>query len=266
LFGTFLHPNLGRKRGSLSNFEEFIAFKSPVDRLIILNDGTRGDEVARTLGLPDARIRFWMHGLDLESCAAAMEADGRAELGLPSNVPLVVSTSRLATWKRVDRILRAAPEILAARSDVLFVLSGDGPDRFVLEELTRDLAIEHAVRFLGALPRDLNLRLIASADVFCALYDYSCVGVALLEALGCGVAAVVADTGATRDFVEDDVNGLVVSPDSTRQTADAITRLVTDSDLRLRLGNEARRRAEERFLTPEQRASLELQTIAELVS
>jgi glycosyltransferase involved in cell wall biosynthesis len=266
LFGTFLYPDLGRRWGSLRNFEEFIAFKSPVDRLIILNDGTRGDEVARTLGLPDARIRFWMHGLDLESCAAAMQADGRAALGLPPNVPLVVSTSRLATWKRVDRILRAAPEILAARSDVLFVFSGDGPERLALEELTRDLGIEHAVRFLGALPRDLNLRLIASADVFCALYDYSCVGVALLEALGCGVAVVVADTGATRDFVEDGVNGLVVSPDSTLQTADAITRLVTDSDLRSRLGKEARRRAEERFLTPEQRASLELQTIAELVS
>jgi glycosyltransferase involved in cell wall biosynthesis len=266
LFGTFLYPNLGQKRDSLMNFEEFIAFKSPVDRLIILNDGTRGDEVARSLRLPDARVRFWMHGLDLDSCAAAMEADGRAELGLPPNVPLVVSTSRLATWKRVDRILCAAPEILAARSDVLFVLSGDGPERPVLEELSRDLAIEHSVRFLGALPRDLNLRLIASADVFCALYDYSSVGVALLEALGCGVAVVAADTGATRDFVEDGVNGLVVSPDSTVQTVDAITRLVTDSALRMRLGNEARRRAEERFLTPEQRASLELQTIAELVS
>jgi glycosyltransferase involved in cell wall biosynthesis len=266
LFGTFLYPDLGRKWVSLRNFEEFIAFKSPVDRLIILNDGTRGDQVARSLGLPDERIRFWMHGLDLESCAAAIEADGRAELGLPPNVPLVVSTSRLATWKRVDRILSAAPEILTARPDVLFVLSGDGPDRLLLEELTRDLAIDHAVRFLGALPRDVNLRLIASADVFCALYDYSSVGVALLEALGCGVAAVVADTGATRDFVEDGANGLVVSPDNTSQTADAITRLVTDPDLRLRLGSEARRRAEESFLTPEERASLELQTIAELVS
>jgi glycosyltransferase involved in cell wall biosynthesis len=266
LFGTFLHPNLGRKGVSLRNFEEFIAFKSPVNRLIILNDGTRGDEVARKLGLPDGRVRFWMHGLDLESCAAAMEADGRAELGLPPNVPLVVSTSRLATWKRVDRILRAAPEILAARSDVLFVLSGDGPDRLMLDELTKDLAIAHAVRFLGALPRDVNLRLIASADVFCALYDYSCVGVALLEALGCGVAAVVADSGATRDFIEDGANGLVVRPDDKFQTANAITRLVDDSDLRLRLGNQARRRAEKTFLTREQRASLELQTITELVA
>jgi glycosyltransferase involved in cell wall biosynthesis len=77
---------------------------------------------------------------------------------------------------------------------------------------------------------------------------------------------VVADTGATRDFVEDGVNGLVVRPDDTRGTTAAILRLVNDRDLRVRLGTEARRRAEERFLTPEERASLELQTIAELAS
>lgn len=266
LFGTFLYPELGRKSSALKNFEEFIAFKSPVDRLVILNDGTRGDEVARALGLPEQRVRFWMHGLDLQKCDAAIESDGRAEFGLPPDAPLIVAASRLVGWKRVDRILRAAPEVLAAQPDALFVLAGDGPDRGPLEELARELGIEHAVRFLGAVPRDSNLRLIAAADVFCALYDYSCVGVALLEALGCGVAAVVADTGATHTFVEDGVNGLVVDPDQTSQTAGAIIRLVNDVDLRSRLGKEARRRAEETFLTPEQRSSLELQTIAELAS
>ena len=261
LFGTFLYPHLSTRRARLGHFDEIVAFKSPVDRLLILNDGTRGDEVARALGVPDSRVRFWMHGLDLESCDAARQADGRTELGLPLNVPLVVSASRLAEWKRVDRLLRAAPAILAARAETLFAISGDGPERQALEALARELSIEHAVRFLGGLPRELNLRLIASADVFCALYDYSCVGVALLEALGCAVSVVVGDTGATRDFVEDGINGLVVDPDNISATANAITRLLNDADLRRRLGDEARRRAKERFLTPEQRASLELETI-----
>jgi glycosyltransferase involved in cell wall biosynthesis len=266
LFGTFLFPHLGSRRERLSHFEEVIAFKSPVDQLLIVNDGTRGDEVARALGVPDSRVRFWMHGLDLHSCDAARQADGRTELGLPLDVPLVVSASRLAEWKRVDRLLRGAPAILAARAETLFAISGDGPERQALEALARELSIEHAVRFLGGLPRELNLRLIASADVFCALYDYSCVGVALLEALGCAVSVVVGDTGATRDFVEDGINGLVVDPDNTSATATAITRLLNDADLRRRLGDEARRRAEERFLTPEQRASLELETIDALAA
>ena len=266
LFGTFLHPHLGSSRGRLNHFEEIIAFKSPVSRLLILNDGTRGDEVAWALGVPESRVRFWMHGLDLESCTAAREADGRAELGLPADVPLVVSASRLVSWKRVDRILRAAPAVLSARSDTLFAISGDGPEQQALEALTRELSIEHAVRFLGGLPRDVNLRLVASADVFCSLYDYSSVGVALLEALGCGVAVVVADSGATTRFVENEVNGLVVRAGDVQATADAITRLVSDLELRRRLGSEARRRAEERFLSPEQRASLELETIGELVA
>lgn len=266
LFGTFLYPYLDSRRDRLSHFEEVIAFKSPVDRLLILNDGTRGDEVASKLGVPDSRVRFWMHGLDLESCTAAREADGRVGLSLPANVPLVVSASRLADWKRVDRLIRAAPDVLAERPDTVFAISGDGPERQTLEALVRELSIDHAVRFLGALSRDVNLELIASADVFIALYDYSCAGVALLEALGCGVPVVVADTGATRDFVENGVTGLVVSPKDTQATATAITRLLENPELRTQLGRAARRRAEERFLTPEQRANLELETIAEVAT
>jgi glycosyltransferase involved in cell wall biosynthesis len=207
-----------------------------------------------------------MHGLDLASCRAASKSDGRTELDLPADVPLVVSASRLATWKRVDRLLRAAPAVLAAHPDTIFAISGDGPERQRLEALARELSIERAVRFLGGLPRDVNLRLIASADVFCALYDYSCVGVALLEALGSGIAVVVADTGATSDFVEDDVNGLVVESDDTSATAGAIIRLLQDGNLRRRLGDAAQQRAEERFLTPEERASFELATITELAA
>jgi glycosyltransferase involved in cell wall biosynthesis len=264
LLGTFLFPQLGRRSGLLGQFEEVIAFKSPVDRLVILNDGTRGDDVARALKVPDTRVRFWMHGLDLDACTAAMERRGRAELGLPAGVPLVVSTSRLVPWKRVDRMLRTAPAVLAKCPDTLFVLSGEGPERGSLEELAHELSIGHAVRFLGSLPQEVNLGLIASADVFCALYDYSCVGVALLEALGCGVASVVADTGATRDFVEDGVSGRVVDPNDTRGTAAAIVALAKDPELRAGLGGHARRRAQSRFLTPEERASLELEMIAEL--
>jgi glycosyltransferase involved in cell wall biosynthesis len=204
-----------------------------------------------------------MHGLDLDACSEAMKADGRAELGLPEG-PLVLSASRLVGWKHVERILYAAPIVLELSPDAVFAISGDGPDRASLEELTRKLSIGHAVRFLGALDRDLNLRLIASADAFCALYDYSCVGVALLEALGCGVPAVVANTGATKGVIEHGVNGFVVEPRETRVTAEALARLLTDAELRDRLGREARRQAEERFLRPEQRVALDLGLISEL--
>jgi glycosyltransferase involved in cell wall biosynthesis len=264
LFGTFLYPHLGSRRGRIGNFEEIVAFKSPVDRLLITNDGTRGDEVARILGVPDSRVRFWMNGIDLEACAAARQHDARAELGLPPNVPLVVWSSRLVAWKRVDRLLRSVPDVLAELPDTVFAIAGEGDERPALEELARQLGVDHAVRFLGGLPRDVNLRLIASADVFSALYDYSCVGVALLDALACGAAVVVADTGATRDFVEDGVNGLVVRADDTAGTSAAIVRLLSDGELRARLGHAAQERAEERFVTLAQRSSLELQTIAEL--
>ena len=264
LFGTFLFPHLSTARGRIGNFEEVIAFRSPVGRLLITNDGTRGDDVARVLGVPSSRVRFWMNGIDFENCAAVRAHDGRGDLGLPRNAPLVVWSSRLVEWKRADRLLRAVPDVLAGLPDAVFAIAGDGSERRALERLAHRLSIDASVRFLGSIPRDANFRLIASADAFCSLYDYSCIGVGLLEALACGVAVVVADTGATRDFVEDGVNGLVVRPDDSGATAGAILRILGDGDFRTLLGNEARARAADRFLTRAQRASLELEAIAEL--
>jgi SAM-dependent methyltransferase/glycosyltransferase involved in cell wall biosynthesis len=174
LFGTFLFPQMGSRRGRLGHFEETIAFRSPVNRLLITNDGTRGDDVARALRVPESRVRFWMNGIDLEACAAAKERDVRVELGLPVSAPVVVWSSRLTGWKRVDRLLRAAPGVLATSPDVVFAIAGEGSERAELEQLSRRLSLDHAVRFLGGLPRDVNLSLTASADVFCSLYDYWC--------------------------------------------------------------------------------------------
>jgi len=104
LFGTFLFPRLESTSKMLrSSFEEVVAFKTPLDRLVVLDDGTRGDRVAAWLGVPPTRLRYWMHGVDRSECQAACAnpSSVRAELGLPTHGPLAVSASRLADWKRV---------------------------------------------------------------------------------------------------------------------------------------------------------------------
>lgn len=265
LLGTFLYPTLASRLRLAQSFEETIAFKTPVSRLVVLNDGTLGDRVAQALKVPPERFRFWMHGVDRRACeGAGGRSEIRAELGLPENVPLIVSASRLAGWKRVDRIIRALPKVLC-HNPALLVVSGSGPARDDLERLVVDLGLAKSVRFTGPLPRDVNLRLIAAAEVFCSFHDFSNVGVSLLEALTCGAAVVVTDAGATREFVEHGVNGLVVQPDEPEAAAEAISSLLTDPELRLRLAAEGAKRAEERFLTREDRQRLELELLEELV-
>lgn len=265
LFGTFFYPALGRPVQMLHHFEELIAFKMPVDRLVILNDGTRGDEVAKRLRVPASRVRFWMHGVDVDECSASRTgAPIRDHLGLPADAKLVVSTSRLASWKRVDDVVRAFGRVVATHPEAILVISGSGPEESRLKELaTRSLPAEN-VTFVGALSREVNLRLIAQAEVFCSFYDFSNVGYALLEALAAGVPVVATNTGATSTIVTNDENGLLVEPRDTTAAADAISRLLEDAGERERLARNARERARRDFLTPRERAGLEVELLREL--
>lgn len=70
---------------------------------------------------------------------------------------------------------------------------------------------------------------------------------ALIEAAACGRAIVATDTTGCREVVQDGVTGLLVSPRSPAQLADAVERLAKDAALRVRMGARGRLRVEEFF-------------------
>ena len=60
-------------------------------------------------------------------------------------------------------------------------------------------------------------------------------------------AVVATDVPGCREAVEHDINGLLVEPKNPQALADALSRVLTDDQLRLRLAKEGRRRAEFEF-------------------
>src|SRR5690606_26952856 len=70
---------------------------------------------------------------------------------------------------------------------------------------------------------------------------------ACLEAMASGCAVVATRVGGLPELIRDGVDGLLCDP-TPDSLADAVRRLVRDPALRLRLGAEARRTAEQRSL------------------
>jgi glycosyltransferase involved in cell wall biosynthesis len=129
--------------------------------------------------------------------------------------------------------------------DVLLDVVGDGGDRPACEALASELGVTSRVIFHGRLARHEVDHFYRTADVFVFPSYREPGGNVVFEAMGFGLPLVVSDRGGPGAVV-DNTCGISLSPLSPEQyayeIARAIRRLAEDRELRLSLGQGARRR------------------------
>jgi glycosyltransferase involved in cell wall biosynthesis len=125
------------------------------------------------------------------------------------------------------------------RRDVLFVLVGTGPAFADLQRLHAELELQHNVRFLGRIPDEPMLRVLASADL-CAspdpwnpLNDVSTM-TKLMEFMAFGKASVSFDLKEARYSAAE--SSLYVPNNDWRGFGAAIVELLDDPARRARMG------------------------------
>jgi len=272
--GTVMHPALTDRLLYIRRFEEALALKTRADLVIMTDDGTQGDDVlARLNRTPAARVKFWRNGLDLDRLRPA-GAEGRraarAALGIDEGAFVMLTASRLAAWKRIDRAVRALPKIRSWVPEATLLIAGDGEERERLQELARELRVADAVRFAGAVPQREVAQYMQASDVLLALADLSNVGNPLLEAMACGMCIVAVDAGDTRELIADQRTGRLV--DNSQRSgfvkpmedriADLVVSLAGEPATRERLAAGAAAYAREHFWTWEQRMAAEIEAVS----
>jgi glycosyltransferase involved in cell wall biosynthesis len=274
--GTVMHPALGDRLLYARRFEEALALKTPADLVIMTDDGTQGDEVLTKLNPAVAsKMKFWRNGLDLNRlrpATAQQRSEARALFDLPDGSFVMLTASRLAAWKRIDRAVRAIQHVAAWVPDAVLLIVGDGEERARLQALARELRIEHNVRFAGAVPQHDVVRAMHASDVFLAVADLSNVGNPLLEAMACGMCIVAVDAGDTRDLILDGRTGRLVDNSQRsglvkpleQRLGELLVQLASDPGQRQRLAAGAAAYAGEHFWTWDQRMAAELEAVEAL--
>ncbi len=266
MYGTFLFPALGSFWRKARKLDEVLAFKIPCAYFIMTDDGTRGDDCARTFGVPEAKLKFWRNGVNKDIYDPNVDIMAlKASLSIPENHLLIVAVCRLSLWKGVHRLIEALPGVLRETPNVTTVIVGDGEERGNLENLCRQLNVEKNVHFLGMILHDEVPKFLNSADIFVSLYDYSNVGNPLLEAMCCGKCIVTLDVGATGRLIQDGKNGVLLNMEDLPRLSTVLGSLIKDETRRTSLGKAARRYAEMNFWSWSERVKAEVSLIEELV-
>lgn len=170
---------------------------------------------------------------------------------LPAAGPRIVSISRLVPRKGVDTVIAALAEI----PDTQLLVAGGPPaasldgDREVrrLRGLAAAAGVSDRVTFTGQVPHQDVPALLRSADVVVSDPWYEPFGIVALEAMACGIPAVVSAVGGHLDTVTDGVTGLLVPPRDPAALAASLRRLLADPGLRAALGAAGVARARSRY-------------------
>ena len=189
-------------------------------------------------------------GLPIPKMPSTQEqGEAKNELSLDPDKAMVLFAGQIIERKGVADLLHAWHRLPGeCREQAELVIVGDdlenqGAYRQEMEQLAGQLQI--AVRFMGF--QNNVPRWLTAADIVLVPSHAEPLGNATLEAMAHGRPVIGSDVGGIPEMVDEQQTGLIVPPHSPPELAVAIEQLISNRDLRIRLGQQARRQCELRF-------------------
>nr|MEC9417224.1 glycosyltransferase family 4 protein [Pseudomonadota bacterium] len=143
----------------------------------------------------------------------------------------VVAVGRLDRQKGFDILIASFAQVVERVPDAVLTIYGEGPERSALEKQISDLGLQEAVRLSGV--TQVPGEWVSPGDVFALSSRFEGFANVVLEAMSSGMAVVSVDCPwGPSEIVQDGTTGLLVPMGSKEALATAITRVLTDPELR----------------------------------
>ena len=167
----------------------------------------------------------------------------RESLGLGPNDFVLGCVSRFDPVKRLEVLLDALGRLRDRIPDVMLVLVGGGGEEDRIRHLARRLGLQDRVIFTGFL--EAPARIYPALDLYLSTSSKEGLPLALVEAMGAGLATVATDVPGHRDVLRQGKTGLLIPADNDSALADAVVSLWADPIKRAALSKAARQWARE---------------------
>jgi len=178
----------------------------------------------------------------------ALEPSGLSPTPLDFSPPTLLLLGRLVRDKGFDLALRALPDVIRRHPATRMIVAGDGPARPELESLIAELGLGERVELHGWVVPERVPALINEATLVVVPSRWrEAFGLVALQAAQQARPVVAASVGGLPEIVRHGETGLLFEREDHRELARAIVRLLDDPGLAVRLGENGRRLASERF-------------------
>jgi glycosyltransferase involved in cell wall biosynthesis len=188
------------------------------------------------------------HGIDTGLFALKPKADE-----VPVKPYQILTVARLIAKKGLPTVYRALKILYERGIPFEHILIGDGEERKNVLALIKKLGLNAQSRWRGTQPHEVVLKHYKQAHLFvlgcevAANGDRDGIPNVLLESMAMGVPVVATDISAIPELVETEKTGILVPPGQPGRLAEAMIRMLTDTELRSRVIPAARQRVLQDF-------------------
>lgn len=209
-------------------------------------------EIWVSMGIPESKINVIPFGVDLSTFNPNVKGSFiRKNLRIMKDDIAIISTRPFyKSHYNIECLIKAIPLILKRCQNAKFIIKGTGPLKIYLENLVNKLNVSNHVRFVGLTSHYEMAQYLAAADIYVSTAFIDTTSVSLLEAMACGLPPIVTDIAGNKEWINDEVNGLLFPPENSIALSEKVIQLINNENTRRHFGERC-------FQIVKQRASWE---------
>lgn len=205
-------------------------------------------------GVREEKLVVFPNGVDVNLFTPSIlkRSTARSLLGVKDENLVILFVGNFYKWHDIKSLIISFSSVHNKHPLARLVLVGSGSQLEAMKKLVVDMNLVEVVHFTGLIPHQEVPGLIAAADIAVAPVpemdrDLWLSPMKLFEYLATGVAIIASGVGQMAEVIENNVNGLLVTPGSITELTRAINALIENPHLRSELGHQARETAIQKY-------------------
>jgi len=236
-------PFLPKKFVAWKAISKSVKYTNFCDQIIAPSESAK--EIIKNWGV-EKNIKALSTGVD-EGIFLNAKGDGlRKEYGVKDDEVLLLLVSRITEEKNIGFLFKSVLEVVRENEKAKFLIAGGGYLLEGLREKVKQEKLEEKVFFSGEVKKEEVKNFYAAGDLFVYASKSETQGMIISEAMYMGLPVVAVEATGIKDAVKNNVSGFLVK-ENKNDFKNAIEKIVNNSDLRKRMGEEGRKIVKENY-------------------
>lgn len=198
--------------------------------------------IAHQMNISPSKIRIIPHGTSI------MEGQTIEPTQSSGDTLNILFLGRLESRKGIHTFLKAIPLLRNKHANLQFRIAGEDPENVYQNIFNEENPSNTAeVTFLGEITHEQKVEEYNNCDIFAAPSLYESFGLIYIEAMSFGKPVIGCSAGGAIEVIKDKEVGYLIEPGSVEELSAAINLLVSNHDLRAKMGEAAKQRVKTLF-------------------